>query len=175
MRHRNAFRKLGRTPSHRRALFRNLSTSLVLHGRIETTLPKAKELKRVAEKLVTIAKNDTLHTRRQAAAYLFTVNREVRGDKTKLTAVHKLFTEIAPRYKERFGGYTRVIRSGRRPGDKAEMAIIEFVEKEFQKKTKEKRKRRVLKSVAAAPEIQAGAVAAEEGKNAEAGSQDSAE
>ncbi|MCL4125746.1 UNVERIFIED_CONTAM: hypothetical protein GTU68_047155 [Idotea baltica] len=117
MRHKKANSKLGRTPSHKRALLRNLATSLVIHDRIETTLPKAKALRRVADKLVTLGKRNTLHHRRQAMSFLF-----------KRTAVHKLFEEIAPRYEERNGGYTRVVRTRKRPGDNAQMAIIEFVE-----------------------------------------------
>ena len=146
MQHRNAFRKLNRTASHRRALLRNMATALVLHNRIETTLPKAKELKRVADKLVTLAKKNTLHARRQAMAYLFAVNREADGNVGKLTPVHKLFTEIAPRYAERNGGYTRVVRTRKRDGDKAQLAVIEFVESDVQaQKPEKRRKRRVVK------------------------------
>ena len=153
MRHKNTFRKLNRTAAHRRALLRNLATSLILHGRIETTLPKAKELKRVADKLVTLGKKNTLHARRQALAFLMPVNRTEPGYSKKDTAMHKLFTEIAPRYEGRSGGYTRVLRGrikpagkrldARRAGDNAPMAIIEFVEAELQKKAK--KKRRVVK------------------------------
>ncbi len=142
MRHGKVFGKLGRSPAHRRALLRNLATSLILHDSIETTLPKARELKRVADKLVTLGKNDTLHARRQAMAYLFAVNRTQTGNTNKLTAVHKLFTEIAPRYTERNGGYTRVVRTRIRPGDKAQLALIQFVEEAVQKK--ERRRRRVV-------------------------------
>jgi large subunit ribosomal protein L17 len=128
-------------------MFRNLATSLVLHNRIETTLPKAKELKRIADKLVTLGKNDTLHARRQAMTYLFAVNRTETGDAKKWTPVHRLFTVIAPRYTERNGGYTRVIRTRKRDGDKAQMAMIEFVEAGVAKeKTEKRKKRRVVKS-----------------------------
>lgn len=153
MNHAKAFRKLGRTPSHRRALLRNLATSLVLHNRIETTLPKAKELKRVADKLVTLGKKNSLHARRQAAGYLFAENRESskpEHNKTKLSAVHKLFEEIAPRYSERNGGYTRVVRSRVRDGDKAQMAIIEFVEEELKAKEPARKKRKVKRSTSEA-------------------------
>lgn len=153
MRHKNAFRKLNRTAAHRRALLRNLATSLILHERIETTLPKAKELKRVADKLITLGKKDTLHARRQALAFLMPVNREAEGNAHKDTAMHKLFTELAPKFAERQGGYTRVLRGrlkpagkrldAKRAGDNAQMAIIEFVEAEVQKKAK--KKRRVVK------------------------------
>ncbi len=145
MNHRKAYRKLGRNPSHRRALFRNLATSLILHNRIETTLHKAKELRRVADKLVTLGKKDSLHSRRQAMSYLFAINRKENGSKEKLTAVHRLFTEIAPRYKERDGGYTRVVRTRNRNGDNAKMAVIEFVEEELVKKGDSRRRRRVLR------------------------------
>jgi large subunit ribosomal protein L17 len=148
MRHKKAFRKFSRTPAHRRAMFRNLATSLVLHDRIETTLPKAKELKRIADKLVTLGKTDTLHNRRRAMSYLMPVNREAKDNKEKWTAVHKLFSDIAMRYADRNGGYTRVIRTRVRPGDKAQMAYIGFVEAGVvDKKGAEKsRKRRVSRS-----------------------------
>lgn len=151
MNHRNAFRKLGRTPAHRRALLRNLATSLILKERIETTLPKAKELKRVADKLVTLGKKGTLHARRQALGYLMPINRREEGNAGKRTAVHKLFEELAPRYSERPGGYTRVVRGrtqpsgkridARRPGDNAQMAIVEFVEAEMRAKPTKRRRR----------------------------------
>ena len=151
MRHNNAFKKLNRTPAHRRALLRNLATSLVLHDQIETTLPKAKALKRVADGLVTLAKEDNLHNRRQAMQFLFAINRRAVGETTKLTAVHKLFTEIAPKFAERNGGYTRVIRTRLREGDKAQMAVIQFVEGAVQAKEKKgARKRRVGKAAAEA-------------------------
>ena len=117
MRHQNGLRKLGRTSEHRRALLRNMSTSLVLAGQCETTVQKAKELKRVTDKLITLAKRDSLHARRQAYSYL--MNKD---------AVHKLFAELGPKYKTRNGGYTRVLRTSQRPGDAAEMAIIQLVE-----------------------------------------------
>lgn len=148
MRHKKAFAKLNRTPAHRRALLRNLATSLVLENRIETTLPKAKALRRVADKLVTLGKQDTLHHRRKAMSYLFEINKEEAGNVQKRSAVHKLFTEIAPRYEERHGGYTRVVRSRRREGDNAQLAIIEFVEAGSGVTEKPvRRKRQVKKSV----------------------------
>lgn len=153
MRHRKAFRKFSRTPAHRRAMFRNMATSLVLHDKIETTLPKAKELKRIVDKLVTLGKSDTLHNRRRAMAYLMPVNREAKDDKEKWTAVHKLFTDIALRFSEREGGYTRVIRTRVRPGDKAQMAFIGFVEAgSVEKKGGEKtRKRRISRGKVESP------------------------
>ncbi len=144
MKHRKVLGKLNRNTSHRRALLRNLATSLILNDKIETTLPRAKELKRLADKLITLGKKDSLAARRQAMSFLFAVNRVQEGNVNKLSAVHKLFTELAPRYSERNGGYTRVIHSGRRAGDCAEMAIIEFVEGAVVKKVDPK-KRRVTK------------------------------
>ncbi|MCT6879694.1 MAG: 50S ribosomal protein L17 [Commensalibacter sp.] len=119
MRHGIAGRKLGVTTSHRRAMFRNMAVALIKHEQITTTLPKAKELRPVVEKLVTLGKKGTLHTRRQAYAML-------RDD----TIVTKLFTAIADRYKGRQGGYLRILKAGIRYGDAADMAIIEFVERD---------------------------------------------
>ena len=147
MRHNKAFQKLSRTPAHRKALFRNLATALVLKDSIKTTLVKAKELKRVADKLVTYGKRNTLHSRRLAMAYLIPVNREIGENAQKLSAVHRLFNEIAPRYSGRDGGYTRVVRLPKRQGDKAPMAVIQFVEGAVEKKAK--RQRRVVKKAAA--------------------------
>jgi large subunit ribosomal protein L17 len=109
-------RKLGRTTDHRIATLRNLVTSLLENGRIETTLPKAKEVRCMAEKMITLGKTNTLHTRRQALAYI-----------TKEDVVTKVFEEIAPKYSDRNGGYTRIVKMGPRRGDAAEMAIIELV------------------------------------------------
>ena len=144
MRHQKALRKFSRTPAHRRALFRNLATSLLLHEKIETTLAKAKDLRRVAEKLITLGGEDTLHRRRQAYSYL-----------QSKSVVHKLFAEIGPRYKARPGGYTRVVRTGNRAGDAAAMAVIELVQEEL--KPKEKRGRRPAAERPAAQEGGAGA------------------
>ena len=109
-------RKLGRTTPHRRAMLRNLTTDLLREGRIETTVTRAKETDRMAEKMITLGKRGDLHARRQALAYIF--------DETVVT---KLFEEIAPNYAERQGGYTRILKVGPRRGDGAEMAIIELV------------------------------------------------
>ncbi len=117
MRHNNGYRKLGRVSSHRRAMFRNMATSLLIHERIETTVPKAKELRSIVEKMITLGKHGDLHSRRLAASYLF-------DDE----AVKKVFTEIAPRFKDRSGGYTRILRKGPRFGDGAEMAFLELVD-----------------------------------------------
>lgn len=126
MRHGKSGKKLSRSVSHRRALLRNMASSIILHERAETTLIKAKALRPLIEKLITMARTDTLHTRRQAYSYLL--------DKS---AVHKLFADVAPRFKERNGGYTRVVRTGFRHGDAAQMAVIEFVEKQVIQKQPE--------------------------------------
>ena len=148
MNHRQSLKKLNRTAEHRRALLRNMATSLVIHGKIETTLPKAKALQRVADQLITLGKKNSLHARRQAMTYLQPINREASGNANKLTAVHTLFTELAPRFSERNGGYTRVIRTRRRSGDNTQLALIMFVEAgaPTAKAGGEKKKRRVVKS-----------------------------
>ncbi|HEY5556438.1 50S ribosomal protein L17 [Acetobacterium sp.] len=110
------YRKLGRPSDQRRALLRNLTTALLEHGKIQTTVTRAKEVKRLADKMVTLGKRGDLHARRQAIAYI-----------TQEVVVKKLFDEIAPKYNERPGGYTRIYRVGPRRGDGAEMAIIELV------------------------------------------------
>ena len=117
MRHRKKGRHLNRTAEHRRAMLRNMATSLFKHGRIETTLAKAKELRQFAEPLITRAKRGDLHSRRLVA-------RKIKDGE----ALSKLFDEIGPRYAERPGGYTRVVKLGHRAGDAADVAIIELVE-----------------------------------------------
>lgn len=119
MRHRKAGRKLGRTSSHRKALFANMAAALLKHEQISTTLPKAKELRPVVEKLITLGKRGDLHARRQALSVL---------RDAKLTA--KLFETLAERYRERQGGYTRVLKAGFRHGDMAPMAVIELVDRD---------------------------------------------
>jgi large subunit ribosomal protein L17 len=116
MRHRKAGRKLNRSSSHRSAMLRNIVTSLLEHERIVTTLPKAKEARRVAEKMITLGKTGNLHARRQALAYIR--SRDV---------VAKLFEKLSVQYAERPGGYTRIIRTGNRYGDAAPMAVLELV------------------------------------------------
>ena len=118
------YRKLGRTSAQRKALLRDLVTDLIINERIETTEMKAKELTRLADKMVTLGKKGTLAARKQAGA---TVRYETANTETGQNAVQKLFEDIAPRYAERNGGYTRVLKLGPRRGDGAEMAIIEFV------------------------------------------------
>jgi large subunit ribosomal protein L17 len=118
MKHRVVGRRLDRTTEHRTAMFRNLVTSLFRHERITTTTPKAKEIKRFADKFITLAKKGTPHARRQA-------NRDVRD----VEVLNKLFESIGPMFKSRPGGYTRIVRVGRRAGDAAEMAMIELVQR----------------------------------------------
>ena len=119
MRHARGYRRLNRTHEHRKALFANMAGSLIEHEQIKTTLPKAKELKRIADKLITLGKRGDLHARRQAAAQL-----------KQDAHVAKLFEVLGPRYAERSGGYTRVLKAGFRYGDMAPMAIIEFVDRD---------------------------------------------
>ena len=119
MRHRKTGRKLNRNSSHRKAMFRNLATSLFQHEIIKTTLPKAKELRGVAEPLITLAKEDTIAKRRLALARL--------GDKNM---VAKLFTQLGPKYKDRPGGYIRLLKCGHRSGDSAPMAYVELVDRD---------------------------------------------
>jgi large subunit ribosomal protein L17 len=118
MRHRKAGRQLNRTSSHREAMFRNMSASLFRHELIKTTLPKAKELRRVAEPLITLAKTDSVHTRRLAFARLR--DKEIIG---------KLFLELGPRYQDRPGGYLRILKCGYRASDAAPMAYVELVDR----------------------------------------------
>ncbi|HEY1223697.1 MAG TPA: 50S ribosomal protein L17 [Brevundimonas sp.] len=126
MRHGAAYRKLGRTVSHRQAMFANMAASLIKHEQITTTLPKAKELRPFVEKLVTLGKKGDLHARRQAIS-------QVRD----VTQVGKLFDTISPRYAERNGGYIRIMKAGFRHGDNAAMAVIEFVDRDVDAKGKD--------------------------------------
>jgi len=119
MRHRQAGRKLNRTSSHRKSLFKNMAQALIKHEQIVTTLPKAKELKRVVEKLITLGKKSSLHSRRLAF-------NQIRDKKM----VSKLFGTLAPRYSDRSGGYSRVLKAGFRYGDSAPMAVIELVDRD---------------------------------------------
>ena len=119
MRHARGYRRLNRTHEHRKALFANMAGSLIEHEQIKTTLPKAKELKRIADKLITLGKRGDVHARRQAAARL-----------KQDMHVAKLFDVLGPRYAERAGGYVRVLKAGFRYGDMAPMAIVELVERD---------------------------------------------
>jgi large subunit ribosomal protein L17 len=123
MRHGKVYRKFNRTAEHRRAMFANMCAALIKHEQITTTLPKAKDLRPVVEKLVTLGKRGSLHSRRQAIAEL----RDV-------AMVRKLFDVLAPRYQERHGGYTRIIKAGFRYGDNAPLAVIEFVDRDVDAK-----------------------------------------
>ncbi|MGC1303684.1 MAG: 50S ribosomal protein L17 [Caulobacteraceae bacterium] len=126
MRHGNAHRKLGRTSAHREAMFANMAASLIKHEQITTTLPKAKELRPFVEKLVTLAKRGDLHARRIAISRVRDVDQ-----------VGKLFAAIGPRYKDRNGGYIRIMKAGFRHGDNAPVAVIEFVDRDVSAKGKD--------------------------------------
>src|SRR5947207_6405747 len=127
MRHRNANRKLSRNTSHRRALLRNLVTSFLEHGRLMTTLPKAKEVRPLAEKMITLGKRDSLAARRMVHAYLL-----------KDATAQKVFKTIAPKFADRKGGYSRIIKLGNRKGDGADLAIIELLGSELEVKKAER-------------------------------------
>ncbi|HEV3481896.1 MAG TPA: 50S ribosomal protein L17 [Candidatus Acidoferrales bacterium] len=129
MRHLKAGSKLGKQPAHRRAVLRNLVTNLIEKERIHTTLLRAKTARPLAERMITLGKRDSLHSRRQAAAFLMTP-----------VATKKLFADLAPRFADRPGGYTRIVRTGWRIGDGAELAILEFIGSELKKKEKKTRK-----------------------------------
>ena len=147
MRHNNTGRRLGRKTSNREAMFRNMVTSLFNHEKITTTDAKAKEIRSVAEKMITLGKRGDLHAMRLAASYI-----------REKSVVTKLFTSIAPRYKDRSGGYTRIIKLGIRQGDTAPISLIELVEEEMApKKIKQKPEKVVVasKSVPAAVEMNA--------------------
>jgi len=123
MRHGNSGRKLSRTASHRKAMFANMSAALIKHEQIVTTLPKAKDLRPIVEKLITLGKRGDLHARRQAIS-------QIRDE----AQVAKLFSVLGPRYKERQGGYIRILKAGFRYGDNAPMAVIEFVDRDVDAK-----------------------------------------
>ena len=133
MRHARGYRRLNRTHEHRKALWANMAGSLIEHEQIKTTLPKAKELKRVIDKLITLGKRGDVHARRQAAAQL---KQDIH--------VAKLFDVLGPRYKERSGGYARVLKAGFRYGDMATMAIIELVDRDLDAKGKADKERVAL-------------------------------
>ena len=116
MRHQRAGKKLGRDSAHRKALYANLAGALIEHGRIKTTVTKAKAVKPIAERMITLGRRGDLHARRQAVAFLRSKD-----------VVHRLFAEVGPRYADRPGGYSRIIRIGPRPGDAAEMVYLELV------------------------------------------------
>jgi large subunit ribosomal protein L17 len=134
VRHHRAGKKLGRDPAHRKALYANLAGALIEHGRIKTTVTKAKAVRPIAEKMITLGRRGDLHARRQAMAYLR--SQEV---------VHRLFAEVAPRFKDRPGGYSRIVRIGQRLGDAAEMAYLELVDFSAEEQAEEKAERRRLR------------------------------
>jgi large subunit ribosomal protein L17 len=160
MRHARSGKKLGRDSAHRKALYSNLAGALIEHGRIKTTVTKAKAVKPIAEQMITLGRRGDLHARRQATAFLR--SRDV---------VHKLFAEVAPRFKDRPGGYARIIKIGPRPGDAAEMVYLELVDEEYVEKQREERTPEVasaepagaavpVESAEEAPETEAEAVEA---------------
>ncbi len=128
MRHARSGKKLGRDSAHRKALYSNLAGALIEHGRIKTTVTKAKAVKPIAEQMITLGRRGDLHARRQATAFLR--SRDV---------VHKLFADVAPLFKDRPGGYTRIVKLGPRPGDAAEMAYLELVDEEYVATQREER------------------------------------
>ena len=129
MRHRNGGFKLGRNTSHRRALLRNLVTSIIINDRVHTTITKCKATRPIVEKMITLGKNGSVHSRRQALAYLMTPD-----------AVDRLFATVAPRYATRNGGYSRIIRTGVRKGDSSEMAYIELLDAEAELSAKSEKR-----------------------------------
>ena len=154
MRHNVGYRKLGRTSEHRRALLRNLATDLFRHERLKTTMPKARELRPYAERLITLARRDDLHARRQVA-----------GQISDRTVVKKLFDTLGPRFATRPGGYTRALKLGPRHGDGADMAIVELVGSEptFKKQKDDKKARRDRKAKVREKEAEAAAAEGAEG------------
>jgi large subunit ribosomal protein L17 len=161
MRHARSGKKLGRDSAHRKALYSNLAGALIEHGRIKTTVTKAKAVKPYAEQMITLGRRGDLHARRQATAFLR--SRDI---------VHHLFAEVAPRFKDRPGGYTRIIKIGPRPGDAAEMAYIELVDEEYvaqqlEARTPEPAAEVPVEAAEEAPETEQEAVEAPESDEAE--------
>jgi large subunit ribosomal protein L17 len=142
MRHGKSGSKLGRNPAHRRATLRNLVTNVIEKERITTTVTRAKAARPLVEKMITLGKRDSLHTRRQAAAYLLTPG-----------ATKKLFEDLAPRFAERPGGYTRIIQAGFRIGDGAQLAILELLGSKLQKKVKKDKEAPEEKQLEEAPKL----------------------
>lgn len=126
-----AYRKLGRDSAQRKAMLRNLTTDVIVHGKVVTTEPRAKEARKFVEKMITLGKKGDLASRRRAAAFMMDVIADVKEDEDKVviqTALQKLFSEIAPRYAERNGGYTRILKMDQRRGDAAHMVVLELVD-----------------------------------------------
>ncbi|WP_281165926.1 50S ribosomal protein L17 [Liquorilactobacillus sicerae] len=125
------YRKLGRTSGHRRAMLRNLTTDLIVNGRIITTEARAKEVRKTADKMISLGKKGDLASRRRAAAFMMDVVADVKEEADKVvvqTALQKLFAEVAPRFKDRNGGYTRILKMNERRGDAAKMVVLELVD-----------------------------------------------
>jgi large subunit ribosomal protein L17 len=163
VRHQRAGKKLGRDAAHRKALYANLAGALIEHGRIKTTVTKAKAVKPLAEQMITLGRRGDLHARRQATAFLR--SRDI---------VHLLFAEVAPRFKDRPGGYARIIKIGPRPGDAAEMAYLELVDEEYVASQREERKQ--PEPAAAAAPVEAEAEEAEDvDEELDAGADESAD
>src|SRR3954471_23911282 len=141
MRHQRSGKKLGRDAAHRKALYSNLAGALIEHGRIKTTVTKAKAVKPIAEQMITLGRRGDLHARRQAVAFLRSKD-----------VVHKLFDEVAPRFKDRPGGYSRIIKIGPRPGDAAEMVYLELVGEEVTARPRRERPVPEAEAVPATPE-----------------------
>jgi large subunit ribosomal protein L17 len=142
VRHARSGKKLGRDSAHRKALYSNLAGALIEHGRIRTTVTKAKAVKPLAEQMITLGRRGDLHARRQATSFL-----------RSRYVVHKLFAEVAPLFKDRPGGYTRIVKIGPRPGDAAEMAYLELVDEEYVAKEREARTPEVGVVVEEEPEV----------------------
>ncbi len=157
MRHGRSGKKLGRDSAHRKALYSNLAGALIEHGRIKTTVTKAKAVKPIAEQMITLGRRGDLHARRQATAFLR--SRDV---------VHKLFADVAPLFKDRPGGYTRIVKIGPRPGDAAEMAYLELVNEEYVAAQREERTPEPVAEAEPVDEDETDAVAAEEEPEPEA-------
>ena len=150
MRHQRTGKKLGRDASHRKALYANLTGALIEHGRIKTTVTKAKAVKPLAERMITLGRRGDLHARRQATSFLR--SRDV---------VHRLFADVAPRFQDRPGGYARIVKIGPRPGDSAEMAYLELVDEEYVAAQREERTTAVAEPEPEAVEPEAEAEEAE--------------
>lgn len=126
-----AYRKLGRDSAHRKAMLRNLTTDVIVNGKVVTTEPRAKEARKFVEKMITLGKKGDLASRRRAAAFMMDVVADVKEEEDKITiqtALQKLFDEVAPRYAERNGGYTRILKMDQRRGDAAHMVVLELVD-----------------------------------------------
>ena len=157
MRHQRTGKKLGRDAAHRKALYANLTGALIEHGRIKTTVTKAKAVKPIAERMITLGRRGDLHARRQATSFLR--SRDV---------VHRLFVDVAPRFQDRPGGYARIVKIGPRPGDSAEMAYLELVDEEYVAAQREERATAVAEPEPVEPEDEEAEAPTAEAEEAEA-------